>query len=105
MPENFKNRIRLDYADNPELEEVFLLKELGHKCKLEIEFVVTEKTRDGVTGTIKSVYAPNYDKQTPAEYNPQTGEQEKKTVKESKSIKPTVDAPIMMVMGGDSYNK
>lgn len=103
MPENMKNRIRLDYTDNPELEDVFLLKELGHTCKLEVEFVITEKNDSGVTGTIKSVYAPNYDKEMPEEYNPESGQVEKRTVKDSKTVKPTVDAPIMMVLGKDRY--
>lgn len=101
--ENFRNKLRLDYADSPDLQDVFLLKNLGDRCTLEIEFVVTEKDNSGVTGKIKSVYASNYDKQLPAEYNPSTGEQEVKTVKESKTIKPSVDAPIMVVLGGSDY--
>lgn len=103
MPENLKNRIRLDYTDNPELEDVFLLKELGDTCKLEVEFVVTEKTNSGVTGTIKSVYAENYDKEVPEDYNTEPGANGKRTVKESKTVKPTVDAPIMMVLGKNRY--
>jgi hypothetical protein len=73
MAEQLQNQVAIDFTDNPELASVFATKQPGDKCKMEIEFLITEKETSGVKGKIVSIapegYEPN-DKDEPSEIEP-----------------------------------
>jgi hypothetical protein len=72
------NTLTLDYADSPELREIFAHKDVGHKCKLTFELQIMAKYPEGVQMTIDKVIADYQD--------------------EEKEVEPEPNKPIMAVM-------
>lgn len=73
------NVLTLDYADNPDLKEVFQMKDVGHKCTIKFEVQVMSKYPEGVKLAIEKVITSGY------------GQNQDK----DKEVKPEIDHPVM----------
>jgi len=58
--QNSNNTITFDFANQPEVAEIFSHKEIGDTCKLTIEFTVVNKNQDRATGRMKEITAHDY---------------------------------------------
>lgn len=85
-----RNKVTLDYKDNPELRAAFQGKAVGDKCTLEVELQVDELTEEGLVGTIESI--------TPEGYEPPSSD-------DTVEIEPESDEPVTMVIGSKGKKK
>ena len=58
-----KNKLHLDFANNPDLAEIFARKKAGEKCTLEVSFQISSVDEKSVTGTITKVSSEEYEKE------------------------------------------
>ncbi len=65
-----QNKIRLDYANNPELAEVFSKKKAGDKCTLEVTFQIDEIDAKMAAGSIEKISPDDYKKEDAVEPEP-----------------------------------
>lgn len=59
--------VDIDYANNPDLAEIFSGKDSGDRCRLTLELQVISKKPDGITLGIEKVIAPEYGEEYEAE--------------------------------------
>lgn len=76
-----KNKLHLDYANNPDLAEAFSRKKAGDKCTFEVTIQVDDVDDKRVTGTIEKVTLEA------------SGDEKK-----DKEAEPTPEEPMMMEM-------
>lgn len=50
-----RNEIFLDFAENPDLAEVFARKGVGDKCCLKVDFQINQLSTQGVTGSVEKI--------------------------------------------------
>lgn len=86
-----RNKVLLDFKDNPELREVLGAKQPGETCTLELTFQVESLTDEGLEGRITKVGTSSYHKGK----GKGEGEKGRKGV-----IEPSEDEPIMVQLRG-----
>ncbi len=78
-----KNTFRLDTSGNAELQDHFSRKKAGDKCSINrVEFVLTDKTKEGVEGKITEIELPGDDEV------------------EEKTVTPSDEQPVTMTVMG-----
>lgn len=77
--------LTIDISKSPKLKEYFSRKEIGHKCKFEIEFQLGEKDENQIKGDLNKVL-----------YHEEG---------EEKEVKPTEEEPVLVEMKPASKGK
>lgn len=91
MAESLQNMVEIDFTDNQELAAAFATKQVGDKCKVELEFMITEKETSGVKGKIESI--------APEGYEPNSQDDKKEIEPDAKT------APVMVVINARKQAK
>lgn len=102
-----RNIMIVDYANNPSLASVFAGKEIGGKCKLEVELRVINKTPDQCTLSIEKIITENYDAEEETEIEPSVREPVMISMRRRKGDKeptPARAAPTPMSTGQPTVN-
>lgn len=88
MHDTTRNVVTLDYASSPGLAELFLNKQVGEKCKITLELMITEKDDQSVSGVLKTI--EGYAKQ------------EEGVKDEDHEMEVDPQSPVMVIMGPKS---
>lgn len=82
-----RNEIFLDFAENPDLAEVFARKGVGDKCCLKVEFQINQLSTQGVKGSVEKITTTEDYDSKPAD-------------KDKGEVGPTREQPVMVnIMG------
>jgi hypothetical protein len=88
-----KNEIRLDFADNPAVRNLFGRHKAGDKTKLVLRLQINNVTEQGVDGTIESLASGD-------DIDLEDDDETDETEPQPKKVAPDADEPIAVLVSG-----